>query len=731
MLKTIRMYRSLFQQYGVRRSAFRFLYNVTRETGLLKRRFPAWQWSDRPLANWLSPDCPSEPAEYRRFRERLSVNFFFPLGCPPRPCHLWHKGSIDEADSVREGRIRYFSRQWGFIGYPDVEWFRNPFTGQLDSAEKHWCDRNDFDPVRGDIKYIWEPSRFSWAYVLARAYSASGRDEYAETFWHLLESWMAANPPQMGPNWQCGQEVAIRVMACVFAFYTFWKSPATTDERIAQMTVFLAASAERIAKNTNYARAQMGNHATSEAAGLWTVALLFPELKHASRWRRLAKFILEDEARLYNSPDGSYTQHSMNYQRLMMHAYLWSFQLAELNRLSFSNLSVERLTQSYTFLYQLQDKATGRLPNYGPNDGSNILPLDSCDYLDYRPVIGAMHYLFNRERLYEDGPWEEAIFWLFGPDSLNAPVRPCQCESKDFSQGGYFTLRGQGSWGMVRCHSYRNRPNQADMLHLDLWWNGLNVLRDSGSFSYYDPELQLNTYFVSTAAHNTVVVGRTDQMIKGPHFRWSSLLKSRFRTHRRQGELEIWQGEHYGYQRLECHATHRRTICRLGDSFWLIVDDVLGRGCENIQLFWHFADFPYQIKGELVQLQPESSEIYVFVSASSDEMIRRVERGSESENRMGWESLYYGEMKPTPSICVESCTDLPSRFVTLVGLGERFVVSQCRPQSILAWEHPDGSTVGRIELTPCADNSEVIRSIELEASDTWQEPFRGLQQDRS
>ncbi len=347
----------------------------------------------------------------------------------------------------------------------------------------------------------------------------------------------------MGPNWMCGQEVALRVMACTFAAHVLAASPATTDERWAKLVVLLAASAERIAGNIGFAIAQRGNHAVSEAAGLWTVGVLFPELRSATTWRRIGRAVLETEARGNNWADGSYIQHSINYQRMMLHCYLWSLGLARLNGERFADDLYGRLQSSCRFLYELQDPTTSRLPNYGPNDGAQILPLDGCEYSDYRPVIGALHHLLNSERLYENGPWSEGLVWLFGPGSLVSPLHPAERRPQDFPIGGYFVLRGAESWGMVRCHTYRCRPSQADMLHLDLWWRGVNILRDSGTYTYYDPQNAWNRYFVSTAAHNTIAIGGADQMVKGPRFRWNSLLKYRYLGRRVLGTAEIWEGE--------------------------------------------------------------------------------------------------------------------------------------------------------------------------------------------
>lgn len=668
MIANMQKYHVLVQQYGIRRCAFRFIHDLKRKHGTLRKKFPSWQWQQRPISSWLRDDIDSGSSAFRNLWSANDAKFFFESGKPPKPEESWVGGAIEEADAVRKGNFKYFSTRQGHLGYPDPDWFLNPFTGQKDSCDQHWCDRGDFDRSRGDIKYIWEPSRFCWAYALVRAYAVTGDDTYPKAFWELTESWINANQPQMGPHWQCGQEISIRLMACVFALYAFSNSPETTDKRVDLLVVMLAASAERIAGNINYARAQMGNHATSEAAALWTVGILFPELKNARQWKELGRFVLEDEARQYCWDDGSYTQHSMNYQRLMLHDYLWSLQLGEVNKEKFSHDTVERLTKSYQFLYQLQESSTGRLPNYGPNDGAVILPLNSCSYSDYRPIIGAMHYCFNKTQLYPVGPWSEDILWLFGKEALDAPIATEQRISKDYNIGGYYTIRDERSFAMMRCHSYRNRPNQADMLHLDLWADGQNILTDSGSYTYYDPDNNWNVFFAGTSAHNTVTVGGADQMIKGPRFQWFSLVRSKMIAHTIIENIEAWQAEHYGYQRLASKAIHRRMVCRINPDIWLVVDDVFGQGSERVLITWNLPDGAFTLKNNSLKMDSRQKAFSISLFCSSQSALPQVARGREGDRKLGWNSVHYGIKNPVPTLFIDVEDILPIRFITAVCL---------------------------------------------------------------
>lgn len=691
--------RALLQQYGLWRCAYRVQYDFRRRAGWLKVRFPAWAWDDRPLGDWLKSGVPAEPGAYVEYRNRdpRSRVFFFPLGKPPTGVGFPSAHVVSVAEALEENRFLYFGHTFGRLGQDEPDWFLSPFSGVRDGRRVHWCDLSDFDAGRGDIKLLWEPSRCTWVYALARAFGRTGDSRFPATFWRLVESWVAANPPEIGVHWLCGQEISIRVLALILGLHAFWNCPATTPDRVARLVVLLAASAQRVARNIHYARIQMGNHATSEAAALYTVGLLFPELRAAERWKRLGRAVLEDEARQSNWTDGSYTQHSVNYQRLMLETYTWCLGLAQRHGERFSDLLHARLQASYRFLYQLQDDTDGRLPNYGANDGAHLLPLSECDYLDYRPTLGALHFWYEQTLLYGSGPWEENLVWLYGDSARERPREKRPRTSQRFGVGGYDTLRGKETWGFVRCHSYRTRPSQADMLHLDLWWRGLNLLRDSGSGTYYDPQGRWHEYFMSTAAHNTVAVGGEDQMVKGPRFRWFTLAGSRFLGRWQSGDCELWQGEHHGYRRRPTNVIHRRTVCRLSETAWVVVDDVLGSGQESLEVLWQLAPGAWALEGDTVRWSTPVGEVVLMVAAEVSHT-SEVANGQEKPRRLGWRSLYYGERTPAPTFRMSARAELPCRFVSVLCL-ERVEALQCRGD-VVAWAEVRGEGITEIRLGP-------------------------------
>ena len=512
-MKKVRILYLLIRYFGLRWVAFRLVYSLKLRSGYLRRVLPAYQWTERPLAYWLRAGVPSTPEEYKEWRCKNAGKFFFDRVDFDYPFQN-SRQPIDQADAVLDGCWPYFTCNSYEIGMPP-DWHLNPMTGQVIPADRHWSCISDFDS--GDIKYIWEANRFSVVYSLVRAYTLDRDPRYAEAFWQLIDDWAVHNPPQLGPNWKCGQEASFRVMAWCFGLYAFFDQ--AMPEQIMKLIAMIAAHGERIEANIAYARSQNNNHGVSEGVGLWTIGVLFPELRQASHWAKTGKQTVEVEVTAQVFGDGTYTQYSPNYQRVMLHDVIWALRLGELNDNQFPSGIYEKVNLSANFLLHLLDHDTGFVPNHGANDSALILPLNNADPSDFRPLLQAAYYLVHRERLFTEG--DEDLFWLFGPEALECPVTDAALGTDNLAAeiGGYYTLHGEESWLMIRCAEYRARPHHADQLHVDFWWRGINVCCDAGTYLYNgDPPWQ-NGLTTSTV-HNTVTVDDQDQMTLYSRFLW-------------------------------------------------------------------------------------------------------------------------------------------------------------------------------------------------------------------
>ena len=677
MLTKLRTLASLYRELGFRWSAFRLTYAIRLRTGSIRLQMPQYHWNDRPLETWLKKDIPSSPESYAQWRKENSPKFFFDsfqnktsgrvelsetktVSGPSQlsPNLSWNpQTAIDEANRILKGEIKYFAHQFHQTGFPP-NWHHDYVTGIDIDSYKHWSQiSND---ANTDIKFIWEPNRFAFVYTLVRAYVATHDEKYAEAFWQSILDWAQHDPPNTGPNWMDGQEIALRLMAWTFGYEHFINLPSSTPERKSQFTLFIAAQAERIYKNVDYAISTRSNHTISEAFGLWLVGLLFPELKDSEKYFSLGRKLLEQEAAAQIFPDGSYSMYSLNYHRFILHIYLYAIGLAEINNSPFSNQLIYSVTKSIEYLSQFIDPQTGEMPVYGSNDGALVLPLNNCDFTDYRPLMQLGWYITKKEFLFEPGPWDEDVFWLFGQSAARVAKRTETSragEIHSFPNGGTYLLRNTNSHAFIRCTAFRARPSHADQLHVDLWIRGHNIACDAGTYLYSGNSIWHNG-LARTSVHNTVMVDGRDQMNMVSRFTWTNWSKGRVLQHNEN----LWQGEHDGYQRV----SHQRTVMPLEDDRWLVIDHLVADEPHHYALHWLLNDFPFKQKENSVLLSLSGLNHRVQVGRVGGNGSLSIVRAGPNSTR-GWRSRYYGYKEPAISVMLET-TQAQVTFWSFFGL---------------------------------------------------------------
>ena len=754
MLNRIKTLASLFLELGPRWSAFRLAYAFRLRTGLIRLQTPQYKWSDRPLKHWLKPTIPSDPDSYAAWRKQNAPKFFPTVGAgSPRPDY--GTNAIEEANKLLNGELKYFSHTYHQIGFPprwnDVilsdsegslpmssEILRSRRTLPQNDIARHWSQISDDSTT--DIKFIWEPNRFAFVYTLVRAYVITQDEKYPQAFWQLIQDWAEHNPPNTGANWKDGQEIALRLMAWTFGFYAFFHSPSTTPERISQFTQYVAAQAERIHANIGYAISTRSNHTISEAFGLWMVGLLFPELKEAEKYFNLGKRLLEEEAKKQIFPDGSYAMYSLNYHRFILHLYLYAIQLGELNHdnpslraallpfaakqspsllmrllraeehrprnddndgIGFSDELKNSVKNSIHYLSRLIDPASGQMPVYGSNDGALVLPLNNCDFTDYRPLLQLGSVITTGQPMFESGAWDEDVYWLCGEQLTAKHATPALAggaredakkeqgflsalsalRGESFPNGGIYILRNTDSRAILRCTDFNSRPSHADQLHMDLWMGEHNIAIDAGTYLYSGEGIWRNG-LARTSAHNTVTVDGKDQMTMISRFTWTNWAKGKVLKHTEN----LWQGEHDGYNPIH----HKRTVMALEGDRWLVIDDLEAHETHHYSLHWLIADYGIQklASGNMVLLKiPDSklsNSIKIQTGLFSGEGKFSIVR-ADPNSTYGWRSRYYGHKEPAISLLLEA--DQPTvSFWTFFGF-ENDVLEMAGKELILNSKH--------------------------------------------
>ncbi len=723
--------------FGARAGYLRLDYELQRSSGLMSRRMASasgWdRWDLKHIASGISP------ADFLSVRRQGSRPFFFgesrrlAVGLKQILGARGEESLLAEANRILEGNLPFFGRLSFACSFPP-KWFENPATGQRISPNRPWTKMRFASDDYGDFKFILEPSRFLFVYPLARAYAISGDERFAKAFWTAIEDWAAQSPPMSGPLWICGQESSLRILAWSFALYAFLDSPATTPERAALLLSMIAAHAWRTLQTVSYARSQRSNHLFSEAVGLFTAGTLYPELNDAALFQGWGARFLREAVLDQITPEGAYLQDSFNYQRMVVDLLLWTLRLAELYGVELDREIRARTVAAFEFLARFIDSDSGHAPNHGSNDGSYLFPLSACDYDDYRPLLRLGGCVLNRPTALADGPWDEAGIWFdssgisasefgaapgFCRQTANAERESVSCES--FSCGsvresennstGYHRIGAKRSWALIRAGRYTRRPFQADQMHVDLWWHGLNVARDAGTYLYNGP-VPWNNGLTGTAVHNTVMVDGRDQMRRAGRFLWLDWAQASGRSFSAKGAgyPDSFEGEHNGYRRLG--VNHRRSVHCVSEDAWVVVDDLRvddleGNGEHELRLHWLLPDLPFTVIENspfCAALSAEKARIRwnIFSSSPGRAAVIRGrknlagESARSGEELLGWESPTYGELCPAISILYRVHAPVPVRMVTVILADEQLTVRESEGQLVLS---RDASPIFQVSLS--------------------------------
>ncbi len=601
-IKKVLLYFDVMPRLGLRNVAYVAWYRFTLKTGLRKIFFPHDNFD-------LKGDL------YRKEGGRTD----FPEN--------WKSPLVREADKIVSGRIRYYGRHWKSIGSPP-DWFLNPFKDvRFQDNGRHWVELKDFDLKVGDIKNIWEASRFEWVTTLTRAYAATGKTIYIDTVNHWIKDWADKNPLNIGPNWKCGQEASIRVFNLINASLILdqWEEPESSLQE------YIHRHLERINGNVRYALAQDNNHGTSEAAALFIggnwlqlVSDSPKQKKEARRYARRGRKLLENRVKKLVGKDGSFSQHSVTYHRVLLDTLFFAeFWRKKLDIKPFSDVFYERFKAALNWLIFLTDEDSGDAPNLGSNDGALFFSAHGCDYRNFRPSIQAVSIMLDGDRMYEEGPWDEPIYW-FGLASHIEKKKSFQKYSKIFG-GGYAVLKDENSWALVRFPQYRFRPAHNDALHFDLWYNGKNICRDGGSYSYNSGDPKTDDFFKSVKAHNTACFDGKEQMLRIGRFLPAKWPRTTYVSNIEQGSDGkcCWTAAYADYR----GNSHRRKVSWHDDE-WTI-EDLFDGDFKNVILSFRLVNGNYGRKGK--QINAPWGKISIEAP------------GCEVTTDKIWESRYYRE----------------------------------------------------------------------------------------
>lgn len=571
---------------------------------------------------------------------------------------------VEEAERIASGSVRLFSIRRYDVG-PVPEWNRCPLTGV----------RGPVVPVRkisltnrdqvGDIKFVWELNRHLHLVSLAQAFALTGDDTHLSTLGIQIDSWLDQCPCGRGPNWTSALELSIRLIN----WSVMWQLIGGHESRMFDLAGgpalrdrWLAAIRDHVIGITgNYSRhSSANNHLIGELAGVYIGSRTWPCWPTVRRVGKEALREIEEQILLQTTLDGVNREQAFEYSTFVFDFFLLVQRTAVAVGDPISDAYTDRMAVMCAFIRSVMTRS-GAVPQVGDADGAQVLRLDPR--LGGRPFDAMLNKgaaLFGRKDwIFGLSNAMDEVAWLFGRPDF-APLDSNHDIRMSFAAGGYELFgidRGEsteilglvdvGPLGYLGIAAH----GHADALQVFMAVQGIPVLVDPGTYSYWCPKVWRD-YFRGTTAHNTVNISGLDQSSSAGRFMW--VRKARVHDvnveRTSDGRFSL-SARHDGYRRLPGRFSHARKVnFNPADRSVCVVDEVVGVRSDDVAVHWHISpmwDVQPADEGS-VELKCNGTVVSVCLTADSPARLELV-RG-QVQPPLGWYSESYGEKVPTTTI---------------------------------------------------------------------------------
>lgn len=550
-----------------------------------------------------------------------------------------------------EQPVRYFDHIEVPVAGDVPNWFFRPASNTtIENSHLPWWKSSHFNENVGDIKDIWDISRFGWIFYFVKNVACGCEDSLIKlNLW--LDDWYEKNKPYIGFNWMCGQEAAIRVMHLAMAA----KILTQVDEPMPALRNLIRLHLKRIRPTVRYAIAQDNNHGICEAAALFIGGSWLYHLEKDAvslEWMERGRAQLEERTEYLVGSDGGFSMYSIMYHR----EFLDAMSMAEVWR---QTLSLPDFSKNYLrkaglaarWLGAFVQENSGDVPNIGANDGTRLFPIIDTGYRDSRPSVQLAYVLFCKLRAFGNaGSWDQPIHWL----NIKLPKDVLSPSSElGYSDIGFvkLTSNSEDVQTFIRFPNYKFRPSHADAFHIDFWLDGVNILRGPGSYRY-NTDFESMDYFPSIKAHNSVQFDDQEAMPRLGRFLFGDWLK-----------IESSPEINYGGESKSFHAKCRHASGALHERHV-----TLQRGCllitDNLSCFQSKAVIRWRlVPGDWVlnEMGIELNGVRLTIEGAlvNSKKIKLVD---------GWESRFYGIKTKLPVLEIE--VNQASEIITRIEWGK-------------------------------------------------------------
>lgn len=457
-----------------------------------------------------------------------------------------------------------------------------------------------------------------WVKELLDAYNASGNAGYRDRAKELTGKWIEECLYTERSAWIWDDHgTALRALVLCELWVACRNNESPGSPFMQALLTAILKHAEKLAHKSVYRPGH--NHGVTQAYALLAIGLLFSLHPKAQHWAMLGCQRLEAQMAENVSSEGLHREHSPFYHFFVFRQFDQAYRLAKAYGLEFSQNFTDRLHAMLAAGAYLI-KPDGALPALGDSAKKSVIMVQESDLAEWTGN-GSQEYLYSITKgIRGKAPQNTSVYF---PNAGYAFFRSGWGDSGRFEEERFLALR---------LSTFKTTHIHRDVLSFELYAYGKDLIVDSGGpFAYGHPNRA--GYFLSTRAHNTIVVDDKDQSTgEARLLHWST-----------SPQCDILDAEHSNYAGI----THRRLVVFIRKQYFLIIDRLeSSQSHQYSQLFHLNPDLQVSLKGL-------SAETHNVFPGATVQIVPLLERGvgvrlhrGINHLRQGWVSLEDGEMDP-------------------------------------------------------------------------------------
>lgn len=521
---------------------------VERETelfGKLNLDYPGLEPVRDAVQAGLNAKARDELVAY--FRRRTNVRWHIDPAARPRP-------PVAGYNTARAERV--LKRVFSYVGK----------EAQL-PKEVNW----DVNPV-DDLEWTCGFNQHSDWVQLGLAFWNTHDQAYARDFDDLLRSWLAQYPrldwrPDRRCAWRSTLRAAVRMMgAWPSAWWLFQEAEAFTAPTRLGMLHSIAQHGEYLASHPSG-----GNWLLAESTGLLTIGTLFPELKEADTWARVAaeRLYRELDAQVY--PDGVQIELTPHYHSACMNSFYSAVTVARLNEYPLPGDFLAKYERMFECLMKI-GKPDNRIPMLNDSDHDSITGWMQRGY----ELFGREEFLFRATAGAQGRPPAATSFPM--------PYAGFRVTRSDWTADALYLCLDVGPYGLGHQHE--------DKLAIDVHAYGRSHILDPGRFTYAAKFGR--AYFRDTQSHSTIMVDGYGQSRRGTERElWVTAhpLQSKWTSN---AALDFAAGTYEDGYGPAIDVAHVRKVLFVKNDYWVVMDRLVpingGSAEHEFQANFQFAE---------------------------------------------------------------------------------------------------------------------------------------------